>query len=164
MPRGPLPVSDQPLSRINDRRSGRDRRKAMRSFGRLIFFGQRQHIRRKADHQRLVWVDKYSPALFISILVVILLSMLDAFLTLFLIENGAKEINPFMAYCLSHGPSVFILIKYAVTCISVLILVILSNVFIKRIKIYTRTIFNYIIGVFSCVIMWELFLIYRFVV
>jgi hypothetical protein len=92
------------------------------------------------------------------------LSMVDAFLTLFLIDNGAREVNPIMAYCLSHGPSTFILIKYIITCISVLILLILSNVFIERIQMYTRTIFNYVIGVFSCVILWELFLIYRYVI
>ena len=147
-----------------DRRSGKDRRRQMTSLGRMMFSGQRQHVRRMADRHRLVWVDKYSPTLFISILIVVLMSMVDAFLTLFLIDNGAKEVNPVMAYCLSLGPSAFILLKYAITCISVLILVVLSNVFIRRIKIYTRTIFNYVIGVFSCVILWELFLIIRYVI
>lgn len=147
-----------------DRRSGRDRRKQMTSWRQMMFYGQRQTIRRKADQQKLVWVDKYSPSLFISILIVVLLSMADAFLTLFLINKGAQEINPVMAYCLSHGPSVFVLAKYALTCTSVLLLLVLSNVFIKRIKIYTRSIFPYVIGVFSCVILWELFLIYRYVI
>ncbi len=148
----------------SDRRSGKDRRKQMTSLRRMIFFGQREVIRRKEDRQRLVWVDKYSPKLFFSILAVVVLSMTDACLTLYLVKNGAREINPIMAYCLSHGPSAFILIKYVLTCISVLTLLVLSNVFIIRIRMYTRTIFHYVIGVFSCVVLWELFLIYRYVV
>jgi len=146
----------------NDRRSGEDRRKRMTSLRQMMFYGQRETIRREADQQRLIWVDRYNPTLFILILTVVLLSMTDAFLTLFLVNKGATEINPIMAYCLSFGPSIFILIKYVLTCISVLVLLVLSNVFILRIRIYTRTIFHYIIGIFSCVIIWELFLIYYY--
>ena len=147
-----------------DRRSGKDRRKQMTSWRRMIFFGKRENVRRKADREKLVWVDKYSPKLFIAILIVVVLSMTDAVLTLYLIKKGAREVNPIMAYCLSHGPSAFILIKYTLTCISVITLLILSNVFIMRLKMYTRTIFTYVIGVFSCVVLWELFLIYRYVI
>jgi hypothetical protein len=145
-----------------DRRSGQDRRKRLTSLRQMMFYGQRQTIRREVDRQRLIWVDKYSPALFILILIVVFLSMVDAILTLFLVNNGATEINPIMAYCLSLGSSTFILAKYALTCISVLMLLILSNVFIARIQIYAKTIFHYIIGVFSCVILWELYLLFRF--
>lgn len=164
MQQGPIVIEDYNSAPKIERRSGNDRRRQMTSLSQMMFFGKRQVIRREVDRQRLIWVDKYSPTLFISILIVVLLSMVDAFLTLFLIDNGAREVNPIMAYCLSHGPSTFILIKYIITCISVLILLILSNVFIERIQMYTRTIFNYVIGVFSCVILWELFLIYRYVI
>ena len=148
-----------------DRRSGRDRRNQSRFNIRSLFIGgQRETIRRQEDTYKFFYVDRYSQILFVLITTILFLSVLDALLTLFLFNNGATEINPIMAYCLSHGPSTFILIKYAITCISVLILLVLSNVFIMRIKIYTRTIFGYVIGVFSCVILWELFLIYRYVV
>jgi uncharacterized membrane protein YqjE len=164
MMQGPLSINGFSTTAPVDRRSGRDRRKEMTSWRQMMFYGQRQIIRRRTDRQRLTWVDKYSSNLFISILAVVLLSILDAFLTLFLINNGATEVNPFMAYCLSHGPSAFILIKYAITSISVLILLILSNVFILRFNIHTRAIFPYVIGAFGCVILWELFLIYRYVI
>jgi hypothetical protein len=156
----PVSISRYTPTIDNDRRSGEDRRKRMTSLGQMILYGQRETIRREADQQRLIWVDRYDPTLFFSIITVVLLSMTDAFLTLFLVNKGATEINPIMAYCLSLGPSMFILIKYVLTCLSVLVLLILSNVFIQRIRIYTRTIFHYIISVFSCVVIWELFLIY----
>lgn len=164
MPQGPTLITEFSPTIQMDRRSGKDRRKQMTSWRRMMFHGQRQIVRRKADRLKLVWVDKYSPTLFIFILLVVLLSMTDAFLTLFLIKRGAQEINPVMAYFLSHGPSAFVLVKYTLTCISLLVLLVLSNVFILRVKIYTRAIFPYVIGMFSCVILWELFLIYRYAV
>lgn len=164
MMQSPLSIDGFDTAVPDDRRSGTDRRKEMTSWRQMMFYGQRQTVRRQIDRSKLTWVDKYSSKLFFSILTVVLLSMLDAILTLFLINNGATEVNPFMAYCLSHGPSAFILIKYAITCISVLILLILSNVFILRFNIHTRAIFPYVIGAFGCVILWELFLIYRYVV
>lgn len=161
MPQAATAVADLSPAVQEDRRSGIDRRKQMTSLRQMMFYGQRQLIRRKADQQKLVWVDKYRPSLLILILLVVLLSMADAFLTLYLITQGAREINPIMAYCLSFGPSVFVLVKYVITCASLLVLLVLSNVFIRRIQIYTRSIFPYVIGVFGCVILWELFLIYR---
>jgi hypothetical protein len=159
---GPVSINRYNPAIDNDRRSGEDRRKRMTSLSQMMFRGQRKTIRREADHYRLIWVDRYNPTLFFLVLTVVLLSMTDAFLTLFLINKGATEINPIMAYCLSFGPSMFILAKYVLTCISVLVLLVLSNVFILRIRIYTRTIFHYIIGIFSCVIIWELFLLYYY--
>ena len=162
MQTGPASINAYNPTIDRDRRSGQDRRKRLTSLGQMMFYGQRQTIRREVDRQRLIWVDKYSPALFILILIVVLLSIVDAILTLFLVNKGATEINPIMAYCLSLGPSMFVLAKYALTCISVLVLLVLSNVFIFRIKIYAKTIFHYIIGVFSCVVLWELYLVFRF--
>ena len=162
MQTGPACLNGPNAAIYRDRRSGQDRRKRLTSWRQMMFYGQRQTIRREVDRQRLIWVDKYSPALFILILIVVLLSMADAILTLFLVNRGATEINPIMAYCLSLGPSMFVLVKYALTCISVLVLLVLSNVFIFRIKIYAKTIFHYIIGVFSCVVLWELYLVFRF--
>jgi Domain of unknown function (DUF5658) len=146
-----------------ERRSGRDRRDRLGALGRVLFRGRRQSIRRRSDHERLVWVDLYSPALFGAILMILFLSLLDACLTLYLIDQGAMEMNPVMAYFLSHGAGAFISAKYAMTSVSILILVLFSNVFIRRLRIYTRTIFPCVIVVLGSVIAWELFLIYRYV-
>jgi hypothetical protein len=146
-----------------ERRSGRDRRNRWGALGRILFRGRRQKVRRRSDQDRLVWVDLYSPAIFGAILAIALLSLVDACLTLYLIDQGAMEMNPVMAYFLGHGIGAFITAKYALTSISILILVLFSNVFIRRLRIYTRTIFPYVIMVLGSVIAWELFLIFRYV-
>jgi len=142
-----------------ERRSGKDRRDRLGALGRLLFGGRRQHIRRRSDQERLVIVDVYSPGLFRVILLILFLSLLDACLTLYLINQGAMEMNPVMAYFLDRGVGAFITAKYAMTSLSILILLLLSNVFIRRLRIYTRTIFSYVILVLGSVVVWELFLI-----
>jgi hypothetical protein len=76
------------------------------------------------------------------------------------IQRGAKELNPVMAFFLEHGTSTFIVAKYILTSVGVLILLIFKNVFLTRLKIYTHSLFPCVIFVFITVIAWELFLIY----
>ena len=88
-----------------------------------------------------------------------MLSIFDALLTLILIDKGSSELNPVMDYFLQHGLLPFIVVKYCLTCIGVVILLIFKNVFLTRAKIYTHSLFPAVIFVFAAVIVWELFLI-----
>ncbi len=94
----------------------------------------------------------------VAIIIILFLNIIDALLTLFLIDLGATEINPVMAYFLNFGPLTFMSVKYFLTCFSIIVLLIFNNVFLRKIKIYTRSLFSYIIGGFMIVIGWELFL------
>jgi len=58
---------------------------------------------------------------------IIFLSLLDALLTLYLIEEGSNELNPVMDYFLNKGPLIFTLAKYLLTSVAVVIFVILAN-------------------------------------
>ena len=118
-------------------------------------------MRRQEDKYKLIYFDQYSSALFVAIVCILFLTITDAFLTLFLIDCGATEINPVMAYFLKFGPYTFIIVKYLLTCFSIIVLLIFSNVFLKTIRIHTRSLFTIAIGVFMVVIGWELFLAYR---
>jgi len=89
----------------------------------------------------------------------LLLSILDALLTLYLIDHGSKELNPIMSYFLEHGPFVFMGAKYFLTCLGVVILLLFRNVLRKRSITHTQHLFSYIICTFATVIVWELFLI-----
>jgi hypothetical protein len=97
------------------------------------------------------------------IVLILAFSLTDAFLTLWLVDSGATEINPIMAYFLTHGPGVFIGMKYLFTCCSVVILVVCSNIFLRRVGIYIRTIITSILMLFSSVIAWEIYLLVRYV-
>jgi hypothetical protein len=144
-----------------ENRRGIDRRTNNRArFKYLLFNGRRERSRRDEDSGKAFIFDRYNQKFFLAITVILILSVLDAVLTLTVIQRGAKELNPVMAYFLEHGTSTFIVAKYILTSVGVLILLIFKNVFLHRLKIYTHSLFPCVIFVFITVIAWELFLIY----
>ena len=148
-------------SPCREKRRGIDRRtnkKARLKY--LLFNGRRENSRRDEDKGKVFIFDRYNQKLFLAITTILILSLLDAGLTLVVIQRGARELNPVMAYFLEHGITTFIVAKYVLTSIGVLILLIFKNVFLTRIKIYTHSLFPCVIFVFTTVIAWELFLIF----
>ncbi len=154
---------DQPFVFI-ERRSGTDRRKTR--FGgirRLVFSGRRRNLRRADDRRRLAVLDHYSPRIFAIIVATLLLSLVDALLTLLLISHGAVELNPVMAFFLSKGDSTFVIAKYLLTAISLTIVVLINYVFIRIFRAHVRDLLIYFAGCFALVVAWELFLMVRYV-
>ena len=93
---------------ILSNRSGKDRRtKSGFNIRSLLFGGKREKIRRQVDVRRIFYVDHYSPELFFAIVSILLLCVIDALLTLTLLDRGAQEANPVMAYFLQFGPYTF---------------------------------------------------------
>lgn len=64
------------------------------------------------------------------LLFTLLLSMLDAFLTIRLIEDNFEEANPVMAFFLERGPTAFILSKWLLTTAGMTTLLILKNYYL----------------------------------
>ena len=158
--------NDTLSSRLNvsssyEKRRGTDRRTNNRArLKYLLFDGRREQSRRNEDRSKAVVYDRYNPKLFFAITTILVLSILDAVLTLIVIQRGATELNPVMAYFLELGTPTFIIAKYILTSVGVFILLIFKNVFLTRIKIYTHSLFPCVIFVFMVVIAWELFLIF----
>jgi hypothetical protein len=144
-----------------ERRAGKDRRCDRKA--RLKYFlidGRRESARRREDKTSYFFFDRYNQGMFAAITAILMLSIFDALLTLLLIERGASELNPVMAYFLEYGPQSFIIAKYALTSFGVVILLIYKNVFINPIGLYTRSLFTCVIFTFSTVIVWELWLLF----
>jgi len=115
-------------------------------------------LRREEERQRPYEIDRHSFDTLAAILLIVLLSILDAFFTLDLVSHGAVELNPVMAYYLDHGPLVFFGVKYLLTCASiVLILLIRDN---TKAKLQTKILFVLFTIPFVLVIQWELYLIF----
>ena len=153
-------VSDPAEQPYAEYRRGKDRRTNHK--GRLKYFlfnGRRERIRREEDSRQVFFFDRYNPKLFAAITAILMLSIFDALLTLILIDKGSTELNPVMAYFLQHGLLPFIVVKYLLTSIGVVILLIFKNVFLTKVKIYTHSLFPAVIIAFVAVIVWELFLI-----
>jgi hypothetical protein len=145
----------------SENRSGGDRRRRrIPHLKYLLFNGRRQNVRRETDRYRLFIFDRYAPSLFAVIVAILFFSVIDAYLTLYLVENGSSELNPVMAYFLEFGPWSFLGAKYFLTCGAVLILLLFKNVMFTRPKIYAESIFGYVIIVFAMVILWEVLLIF----
>lgn len=144
-----------------EKRSGVDRRThRFPKLKYLLFSGRRANVRRQEDLHRTFYFDRYSSSLFAAIVAILLLSVLDALLTLHLIGKGSAEMNPVMSYFLEHGPIVFMGAKYFLTCFGVIILLLLRNVVRKRSITHAQNLFSYIIGVFTTVVVWQLYLIF----
>lgn len=146
-----------------EKRTGKERR--TKRFGDLRWFlktGRRRHVRRQEDRRRLHMLDYYPPKLFLVLVVVLLLSITDALLTLLLVNNGAVEINPVMAYYLKLGPNIFMATKYLITVSVVIIGVLLNYANVRFPRFKFGQILNVFAGCFVMVVAWELFLIMRF--
>ena len=144
-----------------EKRSGQDRRThQFPKIKYLLFSGRRANVRRKEDLHHTFYFDRYSSSLFAAIVAILLLSVLDALLTLHLISRGSTELNPVMSYFLKYGPFVFMGAKYFLTCFGVVILLLFRNVLRKRSITHAQNLFSYIIAAFTTVIVWELYLIF----
>ncbi len=117
-----------PAESIRNRSNGSDRRhEGVVSGLKYLFCARRKDVRRFTDHRESFFLDHNSFKVFSIIIAVILLSITDAFLTLYLIQNGAAEINPIMVYFLKYGPLPFFAAKYLMTTVSVVLLLIYIN-------------------------------------
>ena len=145
---------------ILSNRSGKDRRyKSGFNIRSFLFGGKRETIRRQEDKQRIFYLDHYSSWLFIIIVSILILCVVDAFLTLFLLNHGAYETNPVMAFFLKFGPLTFFISKYLLTIIPVIILLIFRNTVVRVIKLSARSVLYVIVVFYLAVVGWELYLI-----
>jgi hypothetical protein len=104
----------------------------MRPFSRYMVFGRRRYIRRKEDKRNHLYVDRYDHSLLIALLLVVLLSVLDGYFTIFHVDMGAQEINPIMNLLLGYGDRWFFILKYLLTVIGVFIFCIYQNLLVVR--------------------------------
>ena len=145
-------------------RSGIDRRKNPRiNIRSLLGIGNRRTIRRQKDQSIIFLVDLFSPKLFLPIVAALFFSVMDALLTLFLIGHGAYETNPIMAYYLNIGPYYFFAVKYILTSLGIIVLLIFRNRIFRTIKISGSALLYLIAGIFIAVVAWEIYLISKIV-
>ena len=124
-----------------------------------LFFGRRKEMRRDEDNRESYFLDHYSLRVFGIIIGIILLSLTDALLTLYLIRHGAAEVNPVMEHFLRYGPLPFLAAKYLLTTASIVLLLIYKNVHIFGTRIRAKYLFIIIFLIFASVVLWELYLI-----
>ncbi len=144
-----------------NRSNGTERRQERVVSGlRNLFYTRRKEVRRLTDYRKSFFLDHNSLKVFIIIIAVILLSVTDAMLTLYLIRKGAAEINPIMGHFLKFGPLPFFAAKYLLTTASVILLLIYQNFHLFGTKIRAKFLYIIFFVVFASVVLWELYLIF----
>lgn len=67
-----------------------------------------------------MYVDVHEPILFYLAMALMTLSVVDAFFTTLLLENGSEELNPLLAYLMNIDLYAFLAVKFFITGFSIL--------------------------------------------
>jgi hypothetical protein len=129
------------------------------NFHHMGIGGRRIRARRKEEKINC-YVDQYhDPMLFFVVLSIIIMSVLDAFFTILLLENGnVIEVNPLMAALIEKGNLYFFNVKYLLTALSLILLVIHKNFSIFGAFKTTQVIF-FIFGGFFLLNIYQIYLL-----
>ena len=123
---------------MDNRRIIDDRRRQSTPFlsRQTIFGGRRGTIRREADRGRYIFLDNYGLRLFITLLLLLILSISDAYLTLTLVKtSNATEINPIMALYLEHSSITFFFEKFLFTTVAIFIFCVFNHLAVARVSL-----------------------------
>jgi hypothetical protein len=161
-----LPCDQEPATSgttatpFEDRRAAKEDRRALtlRTLFASGFSPRRRTGRRVSDHE--LPVDFHDPRLLVPVVAMLLLSITDAFLTVRLINNGALEANPLLAFVLREHPQLFATVKMALTGLGVTLLVVLARA--RVFKIVRASAFLYgLAAAYLALIAYEAWLITR---
>lgn len=104
-------VDEEDCRRENERVDRRQ--KHFSSLYHSLFKRQRQEIRRDDDGAHIV--DLHEPKLVGVVIAIILLCVTDAFMTMGILADGGKELNPLMDVLIQDNLVLFFLVKYIMT-------------------------------------------------
>ncbi|MET0291814.1 MAG: DUF5658 family protein [Steroidobacteraceae bacterium] len=120
--------SDATLGSPRDRRDSPERRRReLHALAVGSMNPRRRAHRRGLDGRRMV-LDFHEARWLGIAMLIMLMSVADAFLTLKLIELGAMEVNPLMRVLLDSGSDGFAYLKVALTASGVIVLSVLARV------------------------------------
>lgn len=113
---------------------------------------------RRLDDQDRSYVDWYEPRLLYVVLGILLLSFVDAVLTLNLLKIGAVEVNSFMAYLIEKDIQLFAWTKMALTGFCLVVLAAHAN--LRWLKMFrVERMLHLILPAYVCLIVYEITLL-----
>lgn len=149
----------QNITEKNQRRVAHNRRKNPANLlcKYTVIGGRRRSARRKEDRKKYVVLDSYSSRLWIVLLSVLFLCVVDAYLTMLLLDTGiAEEANPIMAFYLGYGPQPFIIMKLLLTATPLFFFCLFKDFTITKISLASSII------IYFSIVLYELAIIYKF--
>jgi hypothetical protein len=119
-------------STVAERRSGAERRRhSLRAYWHGARTPRRRAGRRATDAIYPI-IDWHSARVFAWVMAILTLCVCDGVLTVFLLSNGAVELNPFMALFVPHQLGWFAAIKLSLTSLGTFVLVACSRMKLFR--------------------------------
>jgi len=113
---------------MHERRDRSDRRnRVWWSIWYGNFNPRRRSPSRRLDDSRFHSLDWYSSHLLAAAIGILLLSVMDAFMTLVLLEGGADEVNPIMGVLIYRNVAMFAALKMGMTSVGIILMVILAR-------------------------------------
>jgi hypothetical protein len=111
----------------NRRRAARERRESILVALWRGSFSRRRHGPRRGGDRHLAMTDWFQPQWLVTAILILLLSALDALLTLELVSRGATEINPLMEPLVRGSGHGFAIWKLGLTSLGVIVLTLLAR-------------------------------------
>lgn len=124
------------ISGIYERRMNERRRYSFKTIWYSLSYKRRMAVRREACVGSKYIVDVHEDWLLPLMLGVLLLCLADAYLTVLILRNGGIEINPFMAALLESNLLLFLWVKYHLTSLCILGLLIHKKFTLFNVKGY----------------------------
>ncbi len=124
---------------------------------RTVIFGfvrSRRRNTRRGSEDEPIYTDWHHPWLFFLATGTMILSSMDAFFTLQLIDRGAIEMNPIMAILIGKGTLAFAASKMLLTGLGILVLVFLSRSRIFNL-IRTGLVLTVFFTAYACLVCYE---------
>ncbi len=122
------------------------------------FIRSRRHSTRRDAEAIPLFIDWHHPWLFFLATGTMLLSTLDAFFTLQLLNRGAIEVNPAMALALQYGVGVFAGSKMLLTGSGILALVYMSRCRMFN-RLRTGLVLTTFFSIYACLVCYQLVLL-----
>lgn len=132
------------------------RQSPTKPISRYMLKGRRMRSWREDDVN--YYVDRYGPKLFAVISAILLMGVLDAYLTIRILHLGGSELNALMRWMLDHNPELAIVLKYLVLAASVVILVIHKN-FVVFGRLRIRSVLLAIFILYAVLIAYEAYVV-----
>lgn len=149
-----------PTDPNQEARHSMDRRQTPTSIWAAFFpGGRRTKNRRASEHDRQYFVDRFPMRTMVVIVVLLLLSLLDGFITIHLLDSGAEEINPVMKYLIDRGLVPFLLGKFVLTAAGIPLLLIFKNHYLFRTRFRVGYLMPIFVGLYVILITYQICLL-----
>jgi len=146
-----------------EKRQAADRRKKPTSpWDAFRPAGRRMVNRRAKEHRQSYYVDRFSAVTFIFIMLLLLASIADAYLTIHLMNAGAQEINPLMDNLLNRSVHHFLIGKYLLTVAGLPLLLIFQNHYLFGTRVRVRHLIPVAVGLYFLLIGYQLTLVQKY--